>query len=454
MTTSFLPSPGSIASMSAHDLRASVVAGKMTARDVAEALLGRIAEVEDKIHAFAWHDPAHVLAQADALDAWQRTGRTLGPLHAVPVALKDIIETKGILTEYGSAVARGYVPDTNAAVVERLHAAGALVMGKTVTTELAFMHPGPTRNPLNVKHTPGGSSSGSAAAVAAGMVPLAVGTQTGGSVTRPASYCGIVGFKPSFGRISRRGVLPQSQSLDTVGVFARDPRDAAMLVEVLAGHDPADCATMGFERPLLAIADEGPGPKGLALALVRLPGVAEVHYAQLRDSLSDLPADKVNVIECELPDTFSQIAELRELINFAEMAHHYAWVQARGADAVSDVLRVAIEKGQAISATRYMSALAEMARARKLLPKSFRSFDAILSTATAGTAPEGLESTGTAICNGLWTYLGAASANLPMGVATSEGLRHGLQVTGPSGNDAQVLRVTQQLYGMTKTSVP
>lgn len=446
MTGSYQPEAGSIAAMSAHALRACIEAGDLTARDLAEALLRHIAEVEPEIAAFAWHDPDHVLAQADALDASQRAGRALGPLHGVPVGLKDIIDTRGIPTEYGSRVLRGHLPLADAAVVERLHAAGAIVMGKTVTTELAFMHPGPTRNPLNTAHTPGGSSSGSAAAVAAGMVPLAVGSQTGGSVIRPASYCGIVGFKPSFGVISRRGVLMQSHSLDTMGVFARDPGDAAMLVDVLGGPDDADPATRGTRPTALAAHSVDPGARLLDLALVQLSDVPASHHRDLRDSLAGLPADRFRIADCTLPEGFERVAALRERINFAEMAHHYGWIAARDEGALSDRILAAIEAGRRVSAVEYMTALEDMAGLRAALARTFHGYDAILSTSTPGPAPAGLESTGSLICNGIWTFTGAPAITLPIGSPTGQGLRLGVQITACRGRDDAVAQVAQVLF--------
>ena len=447
MANSYIPQPGSLVASTAIDLRARIARGSLSARNVAEAFVQRIADIEPQIGAFAWHDPAHVLAQADALDAWARAGRALGPLHGVPVGIKDIIDTRGIPTEYGCKATAGHVPSADASIVERLYAAGAIIIGKTVTTELAFMHPGATRNPLNIHHSPGGSSSGSAAGVAAGMMPLAVGTQTGGSVTRPASFCGIIGFKPSFGLLSRRGVLPQSHSLDTLGVFARDLDDAALIVDVLAGSERGEPATRGAAPGVLARAQPGPH-RVLNLALIRLPDVDEAHFDTLRAALGDLPEEQVRITECALPERFARISALRARINFAEMAHHYAWIEARGAELLSGTIREAIEAGKAVSAGDYMDALNGIASAQAELLQVFGDYDAILSTATAGPAPKGLHSTGTAICNGLWTYLGAPAVNMPVGVATEGGLRHGVQVTAPAGRDATVLSVASQLRAL------
>lgn len=435
----------SIRELSALSLRKRVAASELTAREIAEALLAVIEEREPRIEAWAWIDPAHVLSQADSLDAWQRAGRQLGALHGVPVALKDIIDTRGIPTEYGCLVTKGHVPEANAAVAEKLYAAGALVMGKTVTTELAFMHPGPTRNPLNADHTPGGSSSGSAAAVAAGMVPLALGTQTGGSVTRPAAYCGIVGFKPSFGAISRAGILTQSPTLDTVGIFSRTVPDAALLAGVLSGRDLRDPASTETTLPHL-LAKLGEKPRKLRLALVALPGVALEHYVELKEALDGIDDPDVEIIESRLPDQFERVAAWREMINFVEMAYHFRWLQERDGSLLSEKVQDAMSAGRAAAAIDYIEARDAIATMREMLAGEFGDFDAILSTATAGRAPEGLQSTGTAICNGLWTFTGAPSVNVPIAASARSGLPISVQVTAPYGRDCDCITVASTLW--------
>lgn len=206
------------------ELRDRLASGALDALALVESYIARIESREEVVGAWAWFDPEFARAQARTLDSYRRAGRPLGRLHGLPVGLKDVIDTRSIPTENGAAHDKGRVPLRDAFIVERLKAEGAIIMGKTVTTELAFMHPGKTTNPHNPAHSPGGSSQGSAAAVADGMVPLAIGTQTGGSVIRPASFCGVTGYKPTFGAIPRRGVLTQSPSLDTIGAFCQRSR--------------------------------------------------------------------------------------------------------------------------------------------------------------------------------------------------------------------------------------
>ena len=221
--------------LSASEAARLIRDGVISSEQFVEACLARIREVDGQVQAWTFLDPDHALAQARAADEWRLQGRPTGPLHGVPVGVKDIFDTADMPTENGSVLYAGRTPSRDAAAVAMLRAAGAVIMGKTVTTEFAYFSPGKTRNPHNPEHTPGGSSSGSAAAVAAGMVPLALGSQTNGSTIRPAAYCGVIGFKPTHGLISRQGILALSRTLDHVGLFARTIEDIALLAEQLVG---------------------------------------------------------------------------------------------------------------------------------------------------------------------------------------------------------------------------
>src|SRR5438876_12255220 len=235
-----------LVALTATEAAAAVARGAISSEEYSRACLDRIEATDGDIKAFAHLDRDHVLAQARALDERRAERRSTGPLHGIPVAIKDIVDTADYPTEFGSPIGAGRRPWRDATVVARLRAAGAVIIGKTVTTEFAYYHPGPTRNPHDHTRTPGGSSSGSAAAVAAHMVPLALGSQTNGSVIRPAAFCGVFAIKPSFGLVSRGGVLPLSRHLDHLGAFARSLPDLALILEVIAGHDPADADTQPF----------------------------------------------------------------------------------------------------------------------------------------------------------------------------------------------------------------
>jgi Asp-tRNA(Asn)/Glu-tRNA(Gln) amidotransferase A subunit family amidase len=421
----------------AVDLRDRLASGALSAVDLARACIARIEAREALIGAWAWFDADHALREAERLDTLRRSGATLGPLHGLPVGVKDVIDTAGIATGNGCPIDDGRVPEQDAAVVARLKAAGALVIGKTVTTELAFLHPNKTRNPANPNHTPGGSSSGSAAAVADAMIPLAIGTQTGGSVIRPASYCGITGFKPSFGAIPRAGALMQSHTLDTLGVFARDPIGAALLANVLSD---GSCASATPEGP-----DGKDGGARPTFAFVRLPGQerADPALTQAFDTLrSRLGAQATDVT---LPAVFDDAAELRACINGAEMAHHYERYMRTGADRLGPQTRAAIEEGQGVSARDYLAALARRDEMGPALEPLFAQYDAILCLAATGPAPATLASTGDSIFNGLWTMAGTPAVTLPL-LRAANGLPMGVQLVGRVGDDARLMRTACWLW--------
>ena len=433
-------------SLSAADLRGRLVSGALRAAELTEAYLARIAEAEPGVQAWAWLDGDHAMEQARALDRYRESGRAPGPLHGLPVGIKDIIDTAKIPTSNGCALDAGRVPSHDAFVVERLKAAGAIVMGKTITTELAFMHPGKTRNPHNPAHTPGGSSSGSAAAVAAGMVPLAIGTQTGGSVIRPAAFCGVTGYKPSFGAIPRRGILPQSPFLDTVGVFAADPRSAALIAEALFGHDEADPATRPAPHPRLFETACAKPPVLPTFAFVRPPGWEEEATDDTKEAFAELvSALGEQVFEVELPRVFNGAAAERLRINLAEMARCYHRYGRDGADHLSSETLEALSQGNATLARDYLAALDWKPVLNAALGEIFERCDAILCPAAPGAAPEGLAATGSAVFNGLWTFCGTPAVTVPI-LTAANGLPMGVQLVGRIDDDARLLRTAQWLH--------
>ena len=432
-------------SLSAVALRDRLASGALSALDLVEACLARIEAREADVGAWAWIDPEFARQQAKTLDAYRITGRPLGALHGLPVGLKDIIDTAQIPTENGCVLDDGRVPADDAFVVQRLKQAGAVLLGKTVSTELAYMHPGGTKNPRNTDHTPGGSSSGSAAAVADGMVPLAVGTQTGGSIIRPASFCGVTGFKPTFGAIPRTGVLMQSPSLDTVGVIAADPSGAGLLADALFGYDRGDKSSELSPSPRLLETTESDPPYPPVFALVYPPGWDEADpqlhaaFAELKVALGE------QVFEVELPKVFANAEPLRRIVNFAEMARYYDRYWRTGADKLGAVTREAIEEGQAISAKDYLAAKDWADVLYSGLEEVFERCDAILCPAATGPAPEGLASTGSSIFNGLWTFCGTPAVTLPLLTAEND-LPMGVQLVGPRHQDGRLLRTARHLF--------
>lgn len=442
------PRSADLLALSAVALRDRLASGAVSAEAVTAACLTRIAEAEPAVQAWAWVDGEAALQQARALDKARQSGRAIGPLHGLPVGLKDIIDTRGIPTAYGIASESGRVPSEDAWIVARLKAAGAVILGKTVTTEGAFMQPSKTRNPHAPDHTPGGSSAGSAAAVAAGMVPLAVGTQTGGSVIRPASFCGVVGVKPTFGLIPRTGILTQSPFLDTVGVFARSVEDAALLAGVLAGHDPADSATEPRPDPRLLDVAQSKVPVTPMFALVRPPGWDDAH-PDMRAALEELAGVLGHqCFEAPLPG-MEDVAAIRQRINFAEMAKCYYALERRGRDTMSDVLRAAIDEGKGVLARDYLAALDWRALMNAALNPLFDRCDALICPAAPGPAP-GMETTGSAIFNGLWTLAGVPAVTIPA-FAAENGLPMGLQLVGRRGEDARLLRTARWLAAHIET---
>ena len=434
--------------LTASDAARLIRDGVLSSAQVVEACLARIREVDADVQAWAFLDPGHALAQARAADEWRASGRPTGPLHGVPVGVKDIIDTGDMPTEIGSPIYAGRTPSRDAAVVSMLRSAGAIVMGKTVTTEFAYYAPGKTRNPHDAAHTPGGSSSGSAAAVAAGMVPLALGSQTNGSVIRPASFCGVYGFKPSYGLIPRQGVLTTSATLDHVGVFARSVEDLALLTEALCGHDPTDPATRPLPAPpLRRVADEEP-PVPPRLAFVTGPTWPEAEPTT-REAFAELgrPLGERRLVAVELPPIFGEGIAAHRRIWTAELAFHLDREHRHGRDRLSARLLELIEEGRATTAPDYQKALAVRERCRRALSELLERFDALVTPAAPGEAPRGLAATGSPAFCTLWSLTGAPAVSLPIMQGPS-GLPLGCQLVGAEGDDARLLRTARWLAGL------
>jgi Asp-tRNA(Asn)/Glu-tRNA(Gln) amidotransferase A subunit family amidase len=415
--------------------------GALACEDYAGAWLAEVAAREPQVLAFVHLDPAHVLAQARALDQRRKAGAPLGALHGLPVGIKDIIDTADYPTENGAALYAGRRPVRDATVVAKLRAAGAIIFGKTVTTEVAFRHPGATRNPHDVTRTPGGSSSGSAAAVAAGMLPLAIGSQTAGSVIRPAAFCGVVGVKPSHGLIGRGGVMLHSRKLDHLGVFARSVPDAALLLDALGGNDPDDADTRAFAAPnLAAAAAQGVVPS--RLAFVRTP-MWEKADPEARAALEPFVAALgAGAQAVELPDWFRPAWDAHRTVMAVDMAHRHGPLVDRMPDKASAPLRAMVEEGRGLSAVRYLDALALAERMTAALAELLAGYDAIVTLPAPGIAPKGLGFTGDPVFNALWTLTGLPAVTLPL-LSGEEGMPLGVQLVGPPGGDAKLLSIAQ-----------
>ena len=418
---------------SSEDLKGIVQAlsdGSLSARAYCESCLARIRASEGRLKAWIALDFERALTIAIARDTERAQGGRTGALHGIPVGVKDVYDTDDLPTEMGSPTFVGNQPRKNAEIVGRILAAGGYALGKTVTTEFAYMHPAETRNPWNPRHTPGGSSSGSAAAVAAGHVPVAVGTQTNGSVIRPAAFCGVVGFKPSLDSLPVQGALPFAETLDQVGVFARTVADAAYFAASLAESGTFAPEIEALSRP----------PK--IAVLPRFPwNAAEPGAARhLQASLKRLADAGTELKTVALPDDFDEAHRVHRTIMLYEGARHHAPKQAMHRRVMSAVLNAAIDEGLAMSHDDYRSALVKRAALAELALDLFEDSDALASLPAPGAAPERLDVTGDPSFCTLWTLLGFPALTLPTGLSDG-GLPYGMQLAGPPGGDDRLLRV-------------
>jgi Asp-tRNA(Asn)/Glu-tRNA(Gln) amidotransferase A subunit family amidase len=380
------------------------------------ACLERVAERDPVVRAWARLDPEAALAQARAAD---NAAEPLSPMHGVPVGIKDIIDTADLPTEYGSPIYAGNRPAADAACVARLREAGAVILGKTKTTEFAYYHPSDTTNPVDPERTPGGSSSGSAAAVADAMVPVALGTQTAGSVIRPASFCGVLGFKPTHGLIDMTGVRPLSARLDTLGLFARSTEDLEPLLYVLSGIEaqPAieETPRIGFARTERWNLVDPDAQRALEEA-----------------------ASKLDAAEIRLPGEVEEAVDAQATIMAVDVAASAAPEHERHRDSLSEELLGLIEQGLATAPGEHEAALAIGERATAALPAVFGDYDAIMTAAARGQAPRGLESTGDPVFCRAWTLLGTPAISVP-GPTGADGMPVGVQLVAARGHDAQLL---------------
>jgi Asp-tRNA(Asn)/Glu-tRNA(Gln) amidotransferase A subunit family amidase len=430
--------------LSASDAARLIRDGVISSEHLVRACLDRVAEVDAEVRAWAFLDADHAVAQARGADEVRLSGQAIGSLHGVPVGIKDIIDTADMPTENGSVLHAGRTPSRDAAVVAMLRAAGAVIMGKTVTTEFATRAPGKTRNPHSSAHTPGGSSSGSAAAVAAGMVPLALGSQTTGSTIRPASFCGVFGLKPTHGLIPRHGMFRLSRTLDHVGLFARAIEDLALLMEELTGHDERDPDSRPRARiPYRAVVAEEP-PLPPMLAFVRTSRWDDVapDAKEAFGELVDLLGDRVEELDLSAAD---EAFEWHRLISGAEIAANLRREWEVGRDRLSALLRERIEGGREVRAVDYLGALARLPELDESFAELFaQRYDAILTPAAAGTAPVGLHSTGDPAFCTLWTLCGLPALSVPL-MQGANGLPLGVQLVGPRHGDGRLLRTARWL---------
>ena len=431
-------------SMTATKLVKAIASGEVSAEAASIDRLEKIEAEDPALQAWSFTDRVLVERKALSLTAHRQSGAPLGPLHGLPIGVKDIIDTADMPTQNGTVIDRGRRPRQDATLVRRLKAAGAVVLGKTHTTECAYFSPGPTRNPHNPERTPGGSSSGSAAAVAAGMVPIAIGTQTNGSVIRPAAFCGVVGFKPSYGRIPRTGLLPLSKTLDQVGVFGAAIEDVALVAEVLIGPDGVDESVGGATGAGMLEVVRSEPPVRPQLAFVKGPtwDRAEAYMAEAFAELIAALGDCID--EVPLPSVFDQGIANQRTVMAAEMAFGLGEYLDKAPEQVSAQLTALIQEGRSVSAVEYQRAVSARAVFNAGLEQLFERYDAIVTPAAPGEAPIGLEATGDPAFCTLWSYCGTPAISLPLMTGPND-MPLGVQLVGPVGDDARLLRTARWL---------
>ncbi|MDA7945903.1 MAG: amidase [Hyphomicrobiaceae bacterium] len=403
----------------------AILQGDITASDLVSACLAHIDEREGAVEAWQHLERDVVDRQLSVLDTM--TTDTRGPLHGVPVGIKDIYDTFDMPTAYGSEIYAGNRPPWDAAAVARLRAAGAVILGKTVTTEFAYWKAGKTRNPHDTTRTPGGSSSGSAAAVADFMVPLAIGSQTVASTVRPASYCGVVGFKPSYGRISLTGVKSLASSLDTAGVFARTVSDAALIASIMAGRSDWTAAASS--------------PDALTVRVARTPDWDEVTadaMTAFEMTVSLLRSAGADVSDTDAPGRFKPLSTVQNTILAFEAAREFSseWLHHRAR--LSPEISELIEEGNAITPEQFEDAVTARRGASEAIEELFAGADVLLAPSTLGEAPLIEEGTGNPLMSRAWTLLGLPSISLPCGKGPA-GMPLGLQIAARPGRDGELI---------------
>ena len=422
--------------------------GKLSSLELTEACLARVEAREREVRAFAYLNRDLALAQAKAVDEAQRAGRPVGPLAGVPLGVKDVFDTFDQPTQHGSPFFKDNQPLEDCAAVALLRRAGAVILGKTVTTELANPAPAPTRNPHDISRTPGGSSAGSAVAVADCMVHGAIGTQTKASIMRPASYCGVFGFKPSHGLIPRPGVLRMSRLLDQVGTMARTLADAALIAEVMIGYDPRDPDSRPLAAPgLAAAALERPATaprflvvRGTPWSMVQ-PGMEPIFDAFIKK----MQVDGIVADSMDLPGDIDGATVWVDTVMDADLAYNCADLYRRDKNLISPKILAGIERGQKISAEDYLAAAAQAPLVAERVAKFLRGYDAVLTLSATGEAEDTPELTsGRPIFCGIWNFAGLPALSLPF-LKGPEGMPVGIQLIGPKLGDCALLRTANWL---------
>ena len=433
-----------IFTLKAEELALKIKDAQLTSVEICEKYIERINKFEKDVKAWAHFDKKLLLEKAAEADEYRRSGKPLGPLHGVPVAVKDIIGTLDMPTECGTVIRKGKSYSQNAEIVDLLLAAGAIVMGKTATAELAYLGPPKTTNPHDHSRTPGGSSSGSAAAVASFMAPLSIGSQTGGSIIRPASYCGVVGYKPTYGLISRNGVLKTSEKLDHIGVFGRSVEDVALLSKVLIKKDNFDPATVYYSAEnMLVETKKGPlfEPKFIFYKTDYWKNIEKKSREAFEYFIKSF---KKNIEVFDNPSYFKDIHKYHQIMYETDLANNFGLYYKKYKKKLSKPMQDAIVKGNKHSAKEYAEALDFMKRSYESYEEVFEDYHGVLSPASPGVAPKSLKTTGSAEFNKVWSYLGTPCISLPL-LQGDANMPLGVQLTGAKYDDHRFLGIANWL---------
>ena len=432
-----------IFSLSVEQLALKIKDAQISSVEVCERYIERINKFEKDVKAWAHFDKKILLEKASEADEYRRSGKPVGPLHGIPVAIKDIVGTIDMPTECGTVIRKGKSYSQNAEIVDLLNASGALIMGKTTTSELAYLGPPKTTNPHDHSRTPGGSSSGSAASVASLMAPLSIGSQTGGSIIRPASYCGVVGYKPSYGLISRNGVLRTSNTLDHIGMFGRTVEDVALLAKVLIKKDNYDPATVYYSAENI-LNETKKGPLFKPKFIFYKTGYWKIIDKKSREAFEYFIKSFKNVEIFDEPSYFKDIHKYHQIIHETDLSNNFGIYYKKYKSKLSKYMQTAIAKGNKYSAKEYAEAIDFRKQSYESYKEVFEDYHGVLTPSSPGVAPKGLKSTGTAEFNKVWSYLGTPCISLPL-LEGENNLPLGVQLVGDRYDDHRFLGVARWL---------
>jgi len=432
-----------IFSLKVEELAAKIKDAQISSVEICERYIERINKFEKDIKAWAHFDKKVLLEKASEADDHRKSGKPLGPLHGIPVAVKDIIGTVDMPTECGTVIRKGKSYSQNAEIVDLLLNAGAIVMGKTATSELAYLGPPKTTNPHDYSRTPGGSSSGSAASVASFMAPLSIGSQTGGSIIRPASYCGVVGYKPSYGLISRNGVLKTSNTLDHIGMFGRTVEDVALLAKILIKKDKHDPATIHYSAEKI-LEETKKGPLFEPKFIFYKTDFWKIIDKKSRESFEYFIKSFKNIEVFDTPSYFKDIHKYHQIIHETDLTNNFSVYYKKYKSKLSKFMQSAIAKGNKYSAKEYAEAIDFKKQSYDSYQEVFEDYHGVITPSSPGVAPKGLTNTGTAEFNKVWSYLGTPCISLPL-LEGENKLPLGVQLVGDRYDDHRFLGVAKWL---------